>query len=218
MVLRDTQLIILNYKRIENVLKIVYKFQDFMPILVINNNPELRLEIPRVLIHNNKENKWCIERWYWAEKSSFEYSIILDDDICPTKHCIHKLRKTIKEYPKSLVGIYGKNNLKSATKYEELTDVWCVDKQVDLCIGSCLIVKNQSLKEIWNDYVKPWGIQDRGDDLLISLALSHKNSSKHRTISTEVELLSEGNVGLNLSKDHYPKRWSVIKKFLDTYT
>jgi len=218
MVLRDTQLIILNYKRIENVLKIVYKFQEFMPILVINNNSKIKVEIPQILVQNNNENKWCIERWYWAQKSPFKYSLILDDDICPTKHCINKLRKTIKNYPKSLVGIYGKNNLNNSTNYKELTDVWCVDKQVDLCIGSCLIVENQSLKEIWKDYVQPWGIQDRGDDLLISLALSHKNQIKHRTINTEVELLSEGNVGLNLSKNHYQKRWLVIKKFLDTYT
>ena len=95
MILKDTQLIILNYKRMDNVLKIAYKFQGFIPILIVNNNPKITIEIPKILIHNNNKNNWCIERWYWAQKSKFKYSIILDDDILPTKHCLFKLRKMI---------------------------------------------------------------------------------------------------------------------------
>ena len=213
MILKDTQLIILNYKRMDNVLKIAYKFQGFIPILIVSNNPKITIEIPKILIHNNNKNNWCIERWYWAQKSKFKYSIILDDDILPTKHCLFKLRKMIEKYPTSIISIYGKNNLNNSKKYKDLTDVWCVDRNTDLAIGSCLIVDNNNLRKIFNDYIKPWGYIKRGDDLLISLSFSHFFKSIHKTINTEVTLLDEMNVGLNKSSEHYKLRWKVVEDF-----
>ena len=56
MILRDTQLIISNYKRLENVLRIAYTFQGFMSILVVNNGNSTKLGISKVLFHNNEEN------------------------------------------------------------------------------------------------------------------------------------------------------------------
>ena len=217
MILRDTQLIILNYKRLDNVLRIVYTFQGFMPILVVNNNPTVSLSIPKILVHNNKENKWCIERWYWAANSNFKYSIILDDDILPTKHCLLTLRKEIIKSSDSLISIYGKNNLKSASSYDDLTDVWCVEKEIDLAVGSCLIVDNQSLKNIFNEYIKPWGHIKRGDDILVSLSMSHFYKKRHKTIATEVTLLPEKNVALSDDKEHKSLRWKVVEDFKNTY-
>ena len=49
MILQDTQLIILNYKRLDNVLRIAYAFQGFIPILVVNNGNNTKLEIPKDL-------------------------------------------------------------------------------------------------------------------------------------------------------------------------
>ena len=43
MIMRDTQLIILNYKRLENVLRIAYRFQGFMPIVIVNNGQKSNL-------------------------------------------------------------------------------------------------------------------------------------------------------------------------------
>ena len=57
MILRDTQLIILNYKRLENVLRIAYAFQGFMPILVVNNGNSTKLEVSKVLFHNKSGQK-----------------------------------------------------------------------------------------------------------------------------------------------------------------
>ena len=41
--LKDTVLIILNYKRLSNVNKLVEKFNKKLPILVINNNSDVKL-------------------------------------------------------------------------------------------------------------------------------------------------------------------------------
>ena len=213
MILQDTQLIILNYKRLDNVLRIVYAFQRFMPIVVVNNGNKTKMDISKVLFHNNEENKWCIDRWYWANKSKFKYSIILDDDILPTKHCLLTLRKTVEKYPTSLVSIYGKNNLKDAKSYKELIDVWCVDRDVDIAVGSCVAVDNDSLRAVFDDYIKPWGTIKRGDDILVSLSMSHFYKNKHKTISTEVTLLPEKDVGLNTYTNHEELRWKVVEDF-----
>ena len=218
MILWDTQLIILNYKRIDNVLRIVYAFQGFMPIIVVNNGSKTKMGVPKVLFHNNEENKWCIDRWYWANKSKFKYSIILDDDILPTKHCLLTLRKTIEKYPTSLVSIYGKNNLKDAKSYKELKDVWCVDRDVDIAVGSCVAVDNDSLRAVFDDYIKPWGTIKRGDDILVSLSMSHFYKNKHKTISTEVTLLPEKDVGLNTHTNHEELRWKVVEDFQNLHS
>ena len=218
MILQDTQLIILNYKRLDNVLRIVYAFQRFMPIVVVNNGNKTKMDISKVLFHNNEENKWCIARWYWANKSKFKYSIILDDDILPTKHCLLTLRKTIEKYPTSLVSIYGKNNLKDAKSYKELKDVWCVDRDVDIAVGSCVAVDNDSLRAVFDDYIKPWGTIKRGDDILVSLSMSHFYKNKHKTISTEVTLLPEKDVGLNTYTNHEELRWKVVEDFQNLHS
>ena len=218
MILQDTQLIILNYKRLDNVLRIVYAFQRFMPIVVVNNGNKTKMDISKVLFHNNEENKWCIDRWYWANKSKFKYSIILDDDILPTKHCLLTLRKTIEKYPTSLVSIYGKNNLKDAKSYKELKDVWCVDRDVDIAVGSCVAVDNDSLRAVFDDYIKPWGTIKRGDDILVSLSMSHFYKNKHKTISTEVTLLPEKDVGLNTHTNHEELRWKVVEDFQNLHS
>ena len=178
----------------------------------------MKFGISKVLFHNNEENKWCIDRWYWANKSKFKYSIILDDDILPTKHCLLTLRKTIEKYPTSLVSIYGKNNLKDAKSYKELKDVWCVDRDVDIAVGSCVAVDNGSLRAVFDDYIKPWGTIKRGDDILVSLSMSHFYKNKHKTISTEVTLLPEKDVGLNTHKNHEELRWKVVEDFQNLHS
>ena len=84
---------------------------------------------------------------------------------------------------------------------------------MDYAVGSCLAVDNDSLREVFDTYIKPWGTIKRGDDLLVSLAFSHYFKSKHRTIATEVTLLDEKNVGLNKHPDHCKMRWEVIQEF-----
>ena len=41
--LKDTVLIILNYKRPANIAKLINKFKGKLPILIINNNPDIKM-------------------------------------------------------------------------------------------------------------------------------------------------------------------------------
>ena len=37
-----------------------------------------------------------------------------------------------------MVGIYGKSNVKKASRYEDLVDHWCVEATVDFLVGAGL--------------------------------------------------------------------------------
>lgn len=215
MLLKDTTLLLTNYMRPTNVLKIVERFKDFMPITIINNNSAY--DIPKNFyaqtIYNNSSNRYCIDRWHRVLDCETEYVCILDDDILPYKKTILDLRKISESYPNSLVGIYGQTGTINANSYEELEDYWCREGQVEIVAGTCLIVHKIAIEQIFTKYIKPMGIPDRGDDIIISLALTKHFGDLHKIITTEVEVLPEFDVGLNRDKDyHYARRWKMIQK------
>lgn len=119
--LKDTVLIILSYKRPRNIALLVTKFRHKIPILVINNNPEVTLKpSDGVAVINNKENHWCIERWKIAKDLNFKYAILLDDDIDPSYDCLATLRREIEKTPDRLVSIYGRSGIALSNDYENL--------------------------------------------------------------------------------------------------
>jgi len=216
---KDTILIILNYKRPRNVVKLIFKFKHIIPILIINNNPDFKINpIDGVAVINNKENFWCLERWKIAKDLNFKYAILLDDDIEPSMECITLLRSQIEKTPDRLVSIYGRSGINSKNCYEDLDSFWCIDSEVELAVGACIAVSISHLKAIWDKYNIPSFFVDRGDDILVSLAMTDFYKKKHKTVKTFVTSLEEGDVGLNKNPDHFKKRWEVISKFRSPFT
>ena len=132
------RLIILNYKRPDNVLKIVKAFEGFYPITIINNNPDEHIQLPGIDIKsgknyktidiiNNKSNLKCMERWVRCFQYPEKFKLILDDDILPHKKLIDKML----ELDAPITGIYGKSGVTNANSYEDLKDHWCLDDHVD---------------------------------------------------------------------------------------
>lgn len=212
--LKDTVLIILSYKRIENIYILVEKFAGKLPILIINNNPKLTInQFPGAGVINNSKNRWCIERWRVAKDLKYKYAIILDDDINPSFHCVMRLITEIRKTPDRLISIYGRSGIDKVSRYEDLSSEWCIDTESDIAVGACLSVSIPHLKTIWKDYLEPWGTKDRGDDIQVSLSMSDYYKTRPKIIKTEVSLLEERDVGLNKHPEHFIKRWRVIQDF-----
>ena len=214
------RLIILNYKRPDNVLQIVKAFESHYPITIINNNPNDSISLPGIDIKsgkeyktidiiNNKSNLKCMERWVRCFDYPEEYKLILDDDILPHKKLIDKMI----ELDEPIVGIYGKSNVSKANSYQDLIDHWCVDAEVDFLVGSVILVKQSALNFIHFDIAEA-GYPERGDDILISYWLKLAlNLSKLKTVCGKVLSLPEGTVGLNKNPEHFLMRWKVVQKF-----
>lgn len=191
----DLRVIVLNYKRQENVLKIVQALSPYFPVTVINNNPNKSFPYlgQPIEVINNDENFMCMERWVRCFEYSEEYKLVLDDDILPSLSIIERM----KSFNDPVVGIYGKSGIESATSYSELEDHWCVDKNVDFLVGSAVLVKQSALNTIQSS-IEKIGYPKRGDDIIVSYLLKKQfNLKKLRTVSGKVLMLPEGGVGLN---------------------
>jgi len=204
------RIILLNYKRPDNVKKIVFSLRKFFPrITIINNNPEYQLPYwgGKLDVINNNKNYFCMERWIRSYEYPEEYKLILDDDILPSPVLIKKMMKS----NLSFTGIYGKRGVSTANAYDELEDVW-KSEEVDFIVGSCILVKQSLLNEIQNDLQKI-GYPERGDDIIVSYLIKHKLQIPLKLTSGRFLFLPEGDVGLNKNKEHFLMRWNTVQKF-----
>ena len=204
------RLVILNYKRPDNVKKIVFSLKKIFPkITIINNNPEYSLPYygNGVDVINNQRNFFCMERWIRCFEYPEEFKLIIDDDILPSPQLIKNMLKS--NLP--ITGVYGKRGVSFATSYNELEDAWSVGN-VDFLVGSIILVKQSVLNEIQTDLEK-MGYPERGDDIIVSYLIKRTFQTSLKLTQGQFMFLPEGDVGLNKSKEHFTKRWNVIKKF-----
>ena len=204
------RLVILNYKRPDNVKKIVFSLKKIFPkITIINNNPEYSLPYygNGVDVINNQRNFFCMERWIRCFEYPEEFKLIIDDDILPSPQLIKNMLKS--NLPIS--GVYGKRGVSFATSYNELEDAWSVGN-VDFLVGSIILVKQSILNEIQSSLEKI-GYPERGDDIIVSYLIKRTFQTSLKLTQGQFMFLPEGDVGLNKSKEHFIKRWNVIKKF-----
>ena len=204
------RLVILNYKRPDNVKKIVFSLKKIFPkITIINNNPEYSLPYygNGVDVINNQRNFFCMERWIRCFEYPEEFKLIIDDDILPSPQLVKNMLKS--NLP--ITGVYGKRGVSFATSYNELEDAWSVGN-VDFLVGSIILVKQSVLNEIQSDLEK-MGSPERGDDIIVSYLIKRTFQTSLKLTQGQFMFLPEGDVGLNKSKEHFTKRWNVIKKF-----
>ena len=204
------RLVILNYQRPENVKKIVFSLWKLFPrITVINNNPNYSLPYwgGDIDVINNNQNYFCMERWIRCYEYPEEFKLIIDDDILPSP----KLVKNMLKSNLPITGIYGKRGVSTSNRYNDLEDVWS-DGEVDFLVGSIILVKQSVLNEIQTDLEKT-GYPERGDDIIVSYLIKRRFQTSLKLTQGRFMFLPEGDVGLNKSKEHFIKRWNVIKKF-----
>ena len=214
------RIILLNYKRPDNVLQIVKAFEGHYPITIINNNPDDTVRLPpidlksgkeyiSIDIINNKTNLRCMDRWIRCFQYIEDYKLILDDDILPSKTLVEKMLKL----NQPIVGIYGKSGVVNAGSYLDLNDHWCVDADVDFLVGSVILVKQNVLNLIREKIINV-GYPMRGDDILVSYWIKQVLRLRTlKTVSGKILNLPEGNVGLNKNPEHFLMRWNVVEKF-----
>ena len=214
------RLVILNYKRPDNVLQIVKAFETYYPITIINNNPDDSIKLPGIDIKsgkdyktidivNNTVNLKCMDRWVKCFQYPEEYKLILDDDILPSKPLVDKMIAL----NEPIIGIYGKSGVAKADSYLALNDHWCVNADVDFLVGSVIMAKQKVLNLI-RDKIINADYPERGDDIMVSYWIKQAlNLTSLKTISGKILNLPEGEVGLNKNPEHFLMRWNVVEKF-----
>jgi len=206
----DIRVIVLNYKRPENVFKIISAYKNVFPITVINNNPSEPFPFygQPVDVINNHKNYYCMERWIRCFEYSEPFKFIIDDDLIVHPEDILRM-KTLDQ---TIVGIYGMSNAAKASSYSDLDPHWCVHATVDFLVGSGILVKQNDLDKIFNKIDKV-GFPERGDDIIISALLKLAPGCKLKTVPAKVLNLPEGEHSLNKNPNHFLMRWKVVEKF-----
>ena len=207
----NVRLIVLNYKRPDNVYNIINTYTKLLPISVVNNNPEEPFPYlgNGIDVINNEKNWMCMERWVRCFDYDEPYKFIIDDDLLPHPSLLKKM------YNKNLpiVGVYGKSGVSTANSYDELKDHWNKDAKVDFLVGAVNLVKQSALDLIQKD-IEKIGYPKRGDDIIVSYLLKKYLNLKYLdTVAGKVLNLPEDDVGLNTDTEHYNMRWDVIERF-----
>ena len=149
-----------------------------------------------------------MERWHRCYEYSEPFKFLIDDDLIVHPEDILRMATL----DQTMVGIYGKSKVSTASRYEELTDHWCVHAEVDFLVGAGILVKQSKLDAIF-DKVSNLGFPRRGDDIIISALLKINSNCKLYTVPAKVLNLPEGDVGLNKDPNHFLMRWNVVEKF-----
>jgi hypothetical protein len=207
----NVRLIVLNYKRPDNVYKIINTYTKLLPISVVNNNPEEPFPYlgNGIDVINNEKNWMCMERWVRCYDYDEPYKFIIDDDLLPHPSLLKKMYS--KRSP--IVGVYGKSGVATANSYEELKDHWNKDSKVDFLVGAVNLVKQSALDLIQKD-IEKIGYPKRGDDIIVSYLLKKYLNLKYLdTVGGKVLNLPEDDVGLNTNIEHYNMRWQVVEQF-----
>lgn len=213
--MEDTRVILLNYKRPHNTRIIVGALSQWLPVTVINNGKALNPSSfgKNVEIINNSKNLGLFERWRFILRQKESYAVVIDDDILPSYSIMRKIMATgINE---QLAGIYGKRISKNMSSYDDLEEIWCEDIKADLLVSACSFVRKTDMKKIWKRYIDNCDFyHGRGDDLLVSMAMTREFKIKPQIVSGKVICLPEGEVGLNQHPTHKERRWSIIQDFI----
>lgn len=206
----EIRVIVLNYKRPDNIFSIIKAYRDIFPITVVNNNPDEPFPYlgQPIDVINNDQNWLCMERWVRCFDYDEPYKFILDDDLIVDPSSIIRMRKKRQH----AIGIYGKSGVGSANSYEDLEDHWCERAEVDFLVGSGILVKQEKLDEI-KHHIEQAGYPQRGDDIIISYLLKKYCGSRLTTFPAKVLNLPEGSVSLNKNPNHFSLRWKVVEKF-----
>jgi len=213
----DIAIVLLNYKRHENIARQLVTYKDHYPIYLINNNVDIKLSSKEnILVYNNSENLFCMTRWKIASNLDHDWVVVLDDDILLSVEEIENLVQNASKHPLSLTGIYGKILPATHSGYEDLFDVWSVSREVDIVCGAAVAVRPATLRLI-KSYLDNINYPIRGDDIFVSLAITDKLGVKHYITDAKPELLPEGTVALSRHPDHKALRYKMLVDFKNTY-
>lgn len=208
-------LVILNWKRPVNVIKIVNNMCSFNyidEILVSNGNNEYFVNIDRdkVKIFNDSKinsNYGLDRRFLTALKARNDDIIMIDDDVYIENE---EMSKIIKEYENNnnrIVGIFGRDCTNNLYKYGD------VFGEVDILLTKTMVFKKKLatlfflLKPLIEDIYKEGKPYGNGEDILLSFIGSIYYNTKHYSIQNiKTTELDQAEVAISAGKTHLEYR------------
>ena len=207
--------ILLNYKRPQNIKKIVDALRSqTVPVKIFlwNNNPEYSFKNIVDLEILSSENLRCFPRWTLSSFSETKYIFSLDDDMLPIDNdVIKKCCAIYQKLPVKLDPIIGVSGvvLNENLNYQQSTHLTIghgQNVQVDIVKGQFMFMRREIFKSI--------ALSDEfifEDDIYINSYSKLKYLPS--LISNSFERLPNGEESLWRSPGHFQRRNEAIKKY-----
>ena len=199
--------IITNYKRLENVKRIISNIKQQSvesKIFIWDNSKDSNdLESQCDWYVKSTVNMVCCPRWWMATQAETEWVVVMDDDITlKSPNAYEHIVKNIKDW--DAAGSHGVR-ITNFTDYLRCHHISNTrdDEKVDIIKGRFLIVKTDILKKIL-----PYISSKDEDDIIISSKL--KNKAVLGGLGEYLENLSEMETGLCKRPDHYQRRTNTM--------
>ena len=222
---RLASVLLLNWKRPENVIKIIEHEKNFSSvgeILVFNNNPEVAFEYvhPKVKVINASCDFGLRTRWILAALATHDYLIFQDDDVLIQEDAIHEFIRQLSTDPERIYSMNGRN-LDEEGLYDStpavgdveiaLTRAAAIHKSVVPLILSC-----ESRFQKGGFKLPP----ANGEDIFLSFCLTAHFGKRHQVLDLPyVELNSPYALSAKLS--HVAERIKITRscqQFFETET
>lgn len=200
--------VLLSWKRAHNLPAIVRRLREteqVREILVWNNDPARRLDLPGAEVVQAPRNFMCFARYALAPLARHDNIWFQDDDLLLRPHQFGALLAGYAKEPSRIVGCRGRNLRDGRYLAEDAYG------EVDIVLGQAMMFHRSLLKHAFATLgtLPPPTVED---DIAFSLSLRRK----HLAVNVEpFEDLGMGDgAALHRQPEHYLKRQAAVEKYL----
>jgi hypothetical protein len=214
--LSNLTIIILNWKRKENVLRLIETYKEISKIIIVNNNPESIIESKDVIIVNSSEDLGLFSRFAIATLVDTDAVAFVDDDLELPFESLEFLYKKWEQEPDVLHSMVGRGivdgNYAKVPVYGQcpivLTRAMITTPQ--MCALTLAHAKDFN-KEVGGEPV------GNGEDILISFVATFLSNKPNKAYQIAVTELPADHSIFKRVSNHYPHRTNVVKWCLERF-
>jgi hypothetical protein len=208
--------IILSWKRVDNIYKILQSYDNFEivdEIIIWNNNRSISLnKTPKTTIINSSEDMGMRTRFAAGLFAKNECIIFHDDDTLLPQNTIKKLYSEWKKKPEIMHGLWGCIPKKNGTYSKYLEP----PAKVDMIIGRCMVLKSQYCRDFFQiekSHPAPidHSVLNGCEDILMSYMIMKITGKKNQCHSFEYVGLPYNNA-ISRRPNHYNQRTEFMQR------
>lgn len=223
--------IILNYKRAPNIPIIINSLlkAETTPneIIIIDNNPESKLQVKDATLIKCSRNFGCIIRHTLGLALNYTHCLFIDDDLNPRPQTLGGFIHWNKKFPEAILGHYGvvvnpkHNRPYGGGSRINTKKMGPNPHKVDIVLGRIHFCKTTKLAQAFTMFSKALDYPPHSsgvDDILLSLANRHygyKNYVIPTDSKSATHNLPDFGTGLYKRKNHFRLRNHATRLLLD---
>ncbi len=216
--------VLLSYKRIKNLDNIIDSIKNSSvktKLIIINNNPDINLDMDNIDVINMGKNYGCMARQSIALLSQSSHCLFFDDDLMLERETIKNLSNWAKKLPDAIIGYFGikLNREDKNTPYLTGKKIFTEDinkpQLVDIVLGRIHFCQKKKVIESFKLLIQTPNIDRIEDDIFLSMS-NNFNGFKNYVVPKIQDggyvNLPEGDVAISRQPGHINKRDFTIKQ------